>query len=411
MGRQGNQGYRAVVAGLVLPVTMAGCLMNDPVEPAGITDASLPTGTNKPPEIWGYAPRVVKVGVNYSFTPQTMDPDGDVLSFSINNKPTWLSFDSNNGRISGVPSLGNEGTYNEIQIAVSDGLVSMMLPRMSITVEPITAPNLPPEIGGTPAASATVGDTYTFTPAGSDPDGDQLTYSVTNLPGWASFSTVTGELSGTPQASDIAVHGGIAIDVSDGTLSSSLPAFSINVVVANSAPQINGTPSSSANVGLSYSFTPTASDPDGDNLTFSILNMPRWAQFDTVTGVLSGTPLVGDAGSYANISISASDGELSDTLPVFTITVNQVSSGSATLNWIPPVQNTDGSVLTDLAGFKIYYGTSQGTYPNQVTINNPGVTMFVVDNLTPDTWYFVSTAFNTSSRESDFSNVVTRKIN
>ena len=408
---KGTQGYRNVVAGLILPAAMAGCFMNDPVEPAEASDNSPPTGTNNPPEIWGSPPRVVKVGVTYSFTPQATDPDGDHLAFRINNKPSWLAFDLSNGRISGVPQLGHEGTYNDVEISVSDGLLQTMLTPFSVSVEPNTAPNMPPEIDGKPGTSVAVGENYSFTPTGSDPDGDALTYSIQNRPGWASFSTVIGELSGTPQASDIGIHGGIAITVNDGTVSSSLPAFSVSVVAANSAPQISGTPSLMVNVEQSYSFAPTASDPDGDNLTFSIQNMPGWAQFDTGSGTLSGTPQNGDENSYTNISISVSDGDLSDTLPAFTITVNQVSPGSATVSWIAPTQNTDGSGLTDLAGYKIYYGTSSGNYPNQITINNPGVTLYVVDNLTPNTWYFVSTAFNSSGMESDFSNVATKTIN
>jgi hypothetical protein len=126
---------------------------------------------------------------------------------------------------------------------------------------------------------------------------------------------------------------------------------------------------------------------------------------------LTGTPQVGDEGSYANTSISVSDGSLIDTLPGFTITVNQISLGSATLTWMPPIQNTDGTVLTDLAGYKIYYGTSPGSYPNEITINNSGITTYVVDNLTADTWYFVSTSFNSSGMESDFSNIATTTIN
>jgi hypothetical protein len=285
------------------------------------------------------------------------------------------------------------------------------LPRFSISVEPNTTPNMPPEIDGTPATSVTVGDTYTFAPTGSDPDGDPLTYSIQGKPGWATFSASTGQLSGAPQRGDEGTYTDIAITVSDNVSAASLPAFSITVNAANAAPAISGTPSSSVTAGTAYSFTPTASDPDGDTLTFSIQNMPPWAQFNTASGALSGTPQAGDAGSYANISISVSDGNLGNTLPEFTITVNQVSLGSVTLNWTPPTQNTDGSVLTDLAGFKIYYGTSPDNYPNEITIDNPGITTFVVDNLTPDTWYFVSTAFNASGEESDFSNIATRTIN
>lgn len=411
MLRQGTQTYRNVVAGLVLPVTLASCFMHEPVEPADLSNAPPPTGDNNAPEIWGNAPRVVKVGVDYSFTPQSMDPDGDPLTFSINNEPIWLTFDSSNGRISGVPLLGNEGTYNDIEIAASDGQMSTNLPRFSISVEPNTTPNMPPEIDGTPATSVTIADTYTFTPTGSDPDGDPLTYSIQNRPSWATFSSPTGQVSGAPQPGDEGMYTDIAITVSDSVSTASLPAFSITVNAANAAPTISGTPPSIVNVDQSYSFTPTASDPDGDTLTFSIQNMPPWAQFNSASGALSGTPQAGDAGSYANISISVSDGNLSDTLPEFTITVNQVSLGSVTLNWTPPTQNTDGSILTNLAGYKIYYGTSPDNYPNQITINNPGITSTVVDNLTPNTWYFVSTAFNSSGMESDFSNVATRTIN
>ncbi len=185
---------------------------------------------------------------------------------------------------------------------------------------------------------------------------------------------------------------------------------SISVVAAAHPPQISGTPSPSVIVGQGYSFTPSATDPDDDNLTFSIQNMPWWAQFNSATGALSGMPQAGDEGSYTNISISVSDGSLGDTLPGFTVTVNQVSLGFVTVNWASPTQNTDGSALTNHAGFNIYYGTSLDDYSNQITINNPGVTTYVIENLTPNTWYFVITAFNSSGDESEFSSSATRVI-
>ena len=57
---------------------------------------------------------------------------------------------------------------------------------------------------------------------------------------------------------------------------------------ANSAPQISGTAKGHVNAGEYYSFTPTASDPDGDVLTFSVVGLPSWAGFNTTTGQLSG---------------------------------------------------------------------------------------------------------------------------
>jgi len=87
-----------------------------------------------------------------------------------------------------------------------------------------------------------------------------------------------------------------------------------------------------------------------------------------------------------------------------------VSLGSATLNWQPPTQNEDGTPLNDLAGYNIYWGTTPGTYPNSVRIDNPGLTTYVVENLAPGTYEFVSTAFNLAGTESRYSNAASKTI-
>jgi hypothetical protein len=179
---------------------------------------------------------------------------------------------------------------------------------------PTTPTNRAPTISGAPATAVAAGQTYSFTPTASDPDGQALTFSIANKPSWANFSSASGSLSGTPGAGDVGTHGGIVISVSDGSASASLPAFSIQVTSgttappANRPPVISGNPATSVISGQTYSFTPTASDPDGQALTFSIANKPSWASFNTGSGALSGTPAAGDAGTYANIVITVSDG-------------------------------------------------------------------------------------------------------
>ncbi len=174
---------------------------------------------------------------------------------------------------------------------------------------------------------------------------------------------------------------------------------------SNSAPVITGTPSLSIIVGESYSFTPTATDADGDTLTFSVANQPSWATFDTATGTLTGIPTFGEVGSYASIDISVSDGTASSSLPQFQIDVTDAGGLSATLSWTPPTQNADNTPLMDLAGYKFYYGLSEGDYSNSVVVNNPGLSSYTVQNLTSSTYYFVVTAVNQSGAESGFSNV------
>jgi hypothetical protein len=179
---------------------------------------------------------------------------------------------------------------------------------------------------------------------------------------------------------------------------------------ANRAPTISGSPLTSVLQGVAYAFQPSAADADGNALTFSIANRPSWATFNTGTGRLSGTPSASAVGTYANITISVTDGTASTSLGSFTIQVVGTATGSATLSWSPPTQNSDGSPLTNLAGYRVYWGTSQGNYPNSVLLNNAGLTSYMVEQLTPATWYFAMTAVNTNGAESQVSNMASKQV-
>ena len=73
--------------------------------------------------------------------------------------------------------------------------------------------------------------------------------------------------------------------------------------------------------------------------------------------------------------------------------------GAVTVNWQAPSANEDGTPLVDLAGFRIRYGTKYGTYPNEITVNNPGATSQVVSGLAAGQHYFVVSAVNTRGQE------------
>jgi hypothetical protein len=149
-----------------------------------------------------------------------------------------------------------------------------------------------------------------------------------------------------------------------------------------------------------YDFTPNASDLDGDELTFVVRNQPAWATFDAATGRLRGTPGVGDVGRFDGISISVSDGTAAAAMEPFSIAVDQVANGSVTVSWSPPTTNADGSAITDLAGYRIYYGRAPDDLEHTVDIGNPGITRWVVENLSPATWYFAMTSVNRLGLES-----------
>jgi hypothetical protein len=174
---------------------------------------------------------------------------------------------------------------------------------------------------------------------------------------------------------------------------------------------ITGSPVVSAQAGQPYSFRANATDPDGNPLRFSIQNKPDWATFDTSTGTLYGTPADADVGSYSNVLISVNDGTATSSLPAFTLTVALPVTRSATLNWTPPTQNMDGSPITNLAGYKVMYGSSPGQYSQTLSVPVPTMTSVVIESLEAGrTWYFTVKSLNTSGVESDFSNEVSKLL-
>lgn len=178
----------------------------------------------------------------------------------------------------------------------------------------------------------------------------------------------------------------------------------------NQPPSISGTAPVTASVGMDYSFKPMATDPDGDPITFSAAGVPAWLTFDPGTGRISGRPTAADVATYRGIRIMASDGKVKASLRIARLDVvqggAQGSPGSATLEWEPPTINADGSPLNDLVGYNIRYGTSPGSLDHLVEVRNPGLTTFVVDNLSPTTWYFSISSVNSEGVESQSTGVV-----
>ena len=187
----------------------------------------------------------------------------------------------------------------------------------------------------------------------------------------------------------------------------------VQPAAAKAAPlTLSGAASGTVSTGQTYSFTPQVGNAGGNRVTFTIAHAPGWAKFNSATGTLSGAPGTQDVGAYANIVIAASDGSSSATLAPFNITVVEsgTATGSADVSWTPPTTNTDGSTLTNLAGYRIYYGTSAGALTQSIDVSNIGVTDYVIGGLAQGTWYFAVAAYTSTGLESTLSNVATKTI-
>jgi Fibronectin type III domain len=83
-----------------------------------------------------------------------------------------------------------------------------------------------------------------------------------------------------------------------------------------------------------------------------------------------------------------------------TVTVTAAPTGTATLSWTPPTTNTDGTPVTTLTGYHVYYGTSQAGLTQSAAISGATTTSYVVTGLAAGTWYFAVAADAADGTES-----------
>ena len=156
------------------------------------------------------------------------------------------------------------------------------------------------------------------------------------------------------------------------------------------------------NVGL---IGRTSSTESGSTTVAATTPVPNTAPATSTTPVSSAThsSTTGSAaGSTAATTVAASN--KTSTMPLST------AAGSATLDWMPPTANSDGTVLTNLAGYTVYYGTSPSTLTESVKITNPGLASYTMSNLPSGTWYFAVTSYSSEGIESTRSGVVSATI-
>ena len=122
------------------------------------------------------------------------------------------------------------------------------------------------------------------------------------------------------------------------------------------------------------------------------------------TGTTSSTPpqTATDTGS------TTTSGSSTTTPPPTSATT---SSTVVTLGWVAPTQNSNGTPITDLAGYKIHYGTASQDYTQVVSITNPSLSRYVLDSLASGTYYFAISSYNSQGVESPLSGEITASLN
>jgi hypothetical protein len=119
----------------------------------------------------------------------------------------------------------------------------------------------------------------------------------------------------------------------------------------------------------------------------------------TASGGWSGTKAASGTQTLSTITASTN----------YTLTCSW-SSGSANVTWVAPTQNLDGSALTNLAGFKVFYGTNSSSLTSSTTVDDMTRRSATISSLSPGTWYFAVRAFTSAGKESANSNVASKSV-
>ena len=416
------------------------------------TSTSAPDTTstaNRPPVISGSPAASVNEGSRYLFTPTASDADGDTLSYSVQNLPAWANFNTQNGSLSGSPAVGDAGIYSGIMISVTDGSANASLGPFSISVASVsTGGGTPTPVGGVFALS---------TSARSVTEGGAVSVNVVRTNGVGSANVMYGThgvtaVSTTLNGDDYQGFDPVVLNFADGetskvvtvqtvdnSVAESTETFEIylstpstdytlgstsvttvsiidNDTTQNQPPVISGTPTTSVTAGSAYSFTPNASDPDGDSLTFSASGLPAWLSINSQTGALSGTPADTDVGVVNNIRISVSDGKDSASLAAFSITVDvtqAVAKGSLDLSWTAPTTRADGTALSlsEIDGYIVYVGTSSDNLNVVVDLNDNTSTSYTLNDLNVGTTYYIALkTYDVDGMSSSMSNIVQKTV-
>ena len=274
------------------------------------------------------------IAYNYTLTYRAMA--GSSVVMSAPTLPSWLTFNTSTGALSGTP-LNTHSGNNNVTLRITDGGINI---DQSFTIN-VAAVNDPPVFTTSPGITAVSQQQYTYMINATDEEGQGLTMTCPTKPAWLSFSATAGNgvLIGTPQRSD-AGTANVSVQVSDGT-NTTTQNFSIVVSLDNNVPVITSTAPTSGTTDVLYTYTVTATDQDGDNLTYSAPTLPSWLTFNATTHVLSGIPATANVGTH-NVVLSVTDGK-DAVQQSFTINVvaNAVTDLTGSLARIYPVPAHD----------------------------------------------------------------------
>lgn len=268
--------------------------------------------------------------------------------FSINNTANGNFLKGRTGK-PGSPGKyvatinGNDGdkiiisAWNSDHISTRNVSLLGMMREVNLLLN-LTLANYPPVITSFPVTAAKEDYVYTYTVTATDADNDALNYSLLSSPTGMAIGKITGIITWTPTRGQVGSNS-VTVQVSDGKSNTSQD-FVVVVEHTNHAPVITSTPVTTGDDDSSYTYTVTATDPDGDSLIYLLTKAPAGMAIDSGTGAISWLPQRQDVG-LNNVNVTVSDGNGGTAGQAFTISISHINHKPEILS-APVTEATQG---------------------------------------------------------------------
>ncbi len=259
---------------------------------------------NNQPSLTNPGDRTNAEGDTVSLQLAATDADGDVLTYSATGLPPGLTLDPSSGLISGSLDFNSAGSY-AVAVNVSDG----SLTDVESFTWTVTNTNRAP-LASNAAAQTNEDTSINIQLAGSDADADVLSFAVVVSPAHGTLMISNNAAAYTP-AHNFNGADSFTFKANDGVVDSNIATVSITVAPVNDPPTVTRPPDQTNIEGTSPSLQISASDPDGDALSYSALHLPPGLSINSTTGLITGSLGLNSAGVY-HVMISVFDGRLTN---------------------------------------------------------------------------------------------------
>ncbi len=231
---------------------------------------------NLPPTIASRAPAEATVDERYVYGVRAIDPEGDIVTFTLIAAPTGMTIDSQRGVIRWTPTSSQLGTVT-VTLAATDARGNTATQSFDIDVSNVVR-NAPPVISSRANFRARVNAAYDYQVIARDPEGDAITYSLLRSPSGMTIDANTGLIAWTPTITQAGAHL-IQVQARDTAGNSAVQRFAILARV-NQAPVITSTAPKSVSLGGVYRYDLAVNEPDGDAVSFALLVAPTGMTID-----------------------------------------------------------------------------------------------------------------------------------